>query len=116
MKTLLLNPDSWDLMLDASGNIALASEPYALAQDVASAARLFLGELYYDVSKGVPYFQEILGRSPPLELIRANYVEAALTVPGVLQAKCTITRFQNRKIEGEIDFLDATGIANKASL
>ena len=40
--TLLLDQTEWDLVLDASGNIALASPPYALAQDVASAVRTFL--------------------------------------------------------------------------
>jgi hypothetical protein len=37
MNTLFLNPGPWDLTLDASGNIALAAEPYSLAQDAASA-------------------------------------------------------------------------------
>lgn len=36
MKTLLLDQKSWDLTLDAAGNIAVAAEPYAIAQDVAS--------------------------------------------------------------------------------
>ena len=46
MNTLYLDPQSWDLALDVAGNIALAKDPYAKAQDVASAARLFVGELY----------------------------------------------------------------------
>ena len=35
--TLLLDRTVWDLLLDGSGNIAIATEPYATAQDVASA-------------------------------------------------------------------------------
>ena len=46
MNTLYLDPQSWDLVLDAAGNIAMAKDPYAKAQDVASACRLFSGELY----------------------------------------------------------------------
>ena len=45
MKTLLLTTDAWDLTVDVSGNIAVADEPLALAQDAASAIRLFAGEL-----------------------------------------------------------------------
>ena len=41
MKTLLLRPDTWDLTLDSAGNIAVAENPYALAQDAASAIKLF---------------------------------------------------------------------------
>ena len=65
MKTLLLDRTQWDLVQDANGNIALATEPYARAQDVASACRLFRGELWYDTAAGIPYFEDILGKSPP---------------------------------------------------
>lgn len=41
--TVLLNPRTWDLILNSSRSIAMASEPYALAQDVASACKLFKG-------------------------------------------------------------------------
>ena len=57
MNTLLLDASAWDLVLDANGDIALAAPPYAVAQDVASAISLFLGELWYDTTQGVPYFQ-----------------------------------------------------------
>ena len=62
MNTLYLDPQNWDLVLDAAGNIAMAKDPYAKAQDVASACRLFSGELYYDTEKGIPYFEETLGK------------------------------------------------------
>ena len=39
MNTLYLDPQSWDLVLDAAGNIAMAKGPYAKAQDVASAKK-----------------------------------------------------------------------------
>ena len=41
MNTLLLDLTNWDLLVDASGNIAVASDPYSVAQDVASAVRVF---------------------------------------------------------------------------
>ena len=40
-------------------NIAVADEPYALAQDAASAIRTFIGECYYDTTKGLPYFEKV---------------------------------------------------------
>ena len=51
-KTLLLDLNAWDLVLDSSGNIALASEPYSVVQDVASALRTFAGDsLSYSETK-----------------------------------------------------------------
>ena len=109
MKTLLLNPDSWDLMVDASNNIALASNPYALAQDAASAIKLFEGEQYYDTIIGVPYWQDILGLYPPLSLVKAKLVEEALTVPEVVAAQCFIQSFVRREIRGQVHVTDKDG-------
>ena len=115
MDTLLLNRDNWDIFTDASGNIALATDPYSRVQDVASACRLFIGELWYDTSKGIPYFQQVLGQMPPMSLVKDLMVKSALTVPGVVSAQCVITGFSNRTISGQIQFIDVDGAANNVT-
>lgn len=112
MNTLLLDPKTWDLMLDASGNIAMAQEPYAIAQDVASAIKLFQGELYFDTDKGMPYFDQILGQRPPLPFLRAKVEAAALTVPNVVSARATLTQYKNRQLTGSVEVIDTTGQAH----
>jgi ligand-binding sensor domain-containing protein len=112
MNTLLLDRRHWDLVLDVAGNIAMAKEPYAIAQDVASACRLFAGELWYATNKGIPYFSEILGHWPPLAVVRARLIEAALTVPGVVSAQVVITEFKDRTITGQVQFIDTTGASH----
>jgi hypothetical protein len=114
--TLLLATDTWDLVLDASGNIAVADPPYALAQDVASAIRTFLGEVYWDTTIGVPYQTQILGHTPPITYFKEQMVAAALTVPGVVTATCTISSFVGRKITGQVLFTDDTGITGAVGL
>lgn len=109
MDTLLLTQDRWDLCLDAAGNIAVAARPYSLAQDVASAIRLFLGELWYDTTRGVPYFESVLGHTPPLSEFQALMVRAALTVPGVVAAQCVLASFENRTVTGQVVFVDDAG-------
>ena len=116
MQTLLLDDTYWDLLTDINGNIAVASEPYALAQDVASAIKLFLGELWYNVDKGIPYFEEVLAHAPPLSVVRQYIVRAALTVPGVVSAVCIIQSFQGRTITGECLFIDTTGAETRVRL
>lgn len=102
LKTLLLDRTYNDLVLDANGNIALADEPYSIAQDCASAVRTFLGEAIYDTSLGIPYFDQVLGQWPPVSLIQSLIEQQALTVPDVVQAKCVITDFSNRTVTGTI--------------
>jgi hypothetical protein len=109
MKTLLLDTVKWDLVLDAAGNIAAATNPYALAQDVASALRLFLSELWYDFEAGVPYFSDILGHTPPVSVFQELLVKAAMTVPEVVAAQCTIQAFENRSVTGQVLCTDNKG-------
>lgn len=114
--TLLLDTQTWDLALDVFGNIAVASNPYSQAQDAASAIRLFEGELYYDTSKGVPYWTSILGKRPPASLMKAKFIEAAMTVPGVTGAKCFLTGFSNREVTGQVQITNEDSQVSIASL
>ena len=115
MDTLLLDRTTWDLVLDSAGNIAVASPPYAVAQDVASAIRLFAGELWYDTAKGVPYFADFLGKFPTAELLKSKFVEAALTVPGVVSAVCYLTGLSERSLSGQVQVTYSTSAAATAT-
>lgn len=109
--TLLLDLATWDLCADAAGNIAMASEPYSLAQDVATAIRTFLGDEYYNQQDGVPYQQKILGQAPPLQVFQQYIVQAALSAsPEVVSAKCVIVAYDatNRTVSGQVLFTDSS--------
>lgn len=109
--TLLLAVDTWDLVLDASGNIAVADAPYAMAQDVASAVRLLIGELWYDTGQGIPYLQNIIGQPPSTQFIKAQVEKAALTVPNVVRARCDVASLVNRVLYGTVYVVDAKGVS-----
>lgn len=113
MQTVYLDPGAWDLALDSAGNIAAAGEPYRLAQDAASAIRTFEGEVFYDTTQGVPYWAEILGHNPPIELMKAKFTDAALTVPGVVAARVFLTSV-GRTVSGQVQVTDATGTVSAA--
>lgn len=124
MNTLLLDLTNWDLCIDASGNIAMAAAPYAIAQDVASAQRTFLGEVYYNKLIGVPYFQNVLGMDglrppPPISLFSEYMVTAALTVPEVVLSPppaFTVSGFTNRGVTGTTTFTDSAGNTQTVTL
>lgn len=114
MRTLLLNPQTWDLTSDASGNIAVAEDPYSKAQDAASAIKTFLGEEWYDTTQGVPY-KNILDQAPNLPYTRAKLQAAAMTVPDVVSAAVFFTSFSNRKLSGQVQVTDALGRTSVAN-
>ena len=105
MKTLFLMPDKWDLSLDASGNIAIASETYQQAQDIASACRVFVQDMYFNQTDGIPYLSDILGKGRyPLSLYRKYLTDAALGVDGVTGATVDLYIADNRVVRGQIKF------------
>lgn len=115
MNTLLLDTQAWDLLKDVRGNIAMATNPYSMAQDAASAIKVFQGECFYDVKKGVPYWASILGATPPpIALIKAQFIAAAKTVPGVVAAQCFITSIKNRVVRGQVQVANKAGVITAA--
>ena len=112
--SLLLDTATWDWVLAANGDIAVANEPYSLAQDAASTIKCIQGELPYDTTQGV-IWQNILGNAPPLPLIKSYIQQAALSVPGVVTATAYITGSAARQFTGVVQVTDANGTISTAS-
>ena len=113
MNTLLLDVATWDLSIDGSRNIAMATGPYAIAQDVASSLRLFAGELWYDTPQGVPYFADVLGQGVNAGVLIDDFDTAALVVPGVVQAQTVLAPLDrtSRTLTGTVSVIDTDGQA-----
>lgn len=115
MKTMLLDVTTVDLVLDVGGNWAVASDPYSQAQDAASAIRTFLGEVWFNTTLGVPYFQSFFGKAPNISLMKAKFVAVALTVPGVVSAKVFITSVVGRRVTGQVQVTTTAGTTTAAA-
>ena len=109
--TLLLDTVAWDLVLDASGNMAVAGPPYAQAQDAASAIKVFsdsgpggVGEAYFDTTLGIPWRTQVFGQPPNVALLKATLAATAETVPGVASAVVFISSFSpsTRQLQGQV--------------
>lgn len=108
--SLLLDRSTWDCCLDAGGNIAVCAAPYAVAQDVACAIRLFRGDLWYGPpTAGVPYFESILGQQSTRAFLKSQFIAAALTVPPVVSAICYLDSLDGRNLSGQVQVTTAAG-------
>lgn len=116
MTTMLLDRSTWDLLVGADGNIAVATAPYALAQDAASAIKTFLGECYFDVTVGIPYLTQIFGKNVPLALLKQQLIVAALTVPDVVSAQVFIASLTDRALSGEVQVVSSSGQTSTAPI
>ena len=124
MNSLLLDNTTWDICLDASGNLAIAADPYALAQDVSTAIRSFLGTVWYNSTLGVPWDQQVLAQPLNVTTLSALMVQAALGARPttadvfVVKANCIINSFnpETRQVAGQVQFTDNTGGTGSVSI
>ncbi|MBS0961135.1 MULTISPECIES: hypothetical protein [Acetobacter] len=113
---LLLDAATWDLVIDAQGNIAQAAAPYAIVQNVACAVRVFLGECWYNTALGLPYLEHVLGRSQSVALFRSDVEQVARTVQGVSRAVCVLTDISpQRRLSGIIQLALEDGTRTSVS-
>jgi len=108
--TWLLDWSTGDSCLDAAGNIAVASAPYAVAQDVATALSTFRGECWYDNSLGVPYWQGVFGQRPPASYVTSQLEAQAGLVPDVARTQATVGGTNVRRgLIGQVLITDTDG-------
>ncbi|WP_118987905.1 hypothetical protein [Photorhabdus sp. CRCIA-P01] len=105
-RSFLLDIKSWDLILDDSGNIAITDNPYSVAQAVACACSTYLGECWYDITLGIPYYQRILGHWPGIQLINSKMQQEAMKLPYVQSAICEVISGDERTIVGTMTITD----------
>lgn len=115
MKSILLDPKTWDLLKDVSGNIAAADDPYALSQNTSSAVKVVQGEQWFNTTIGIPYFSTIFGKVPNVPLIKALMSTTAKTVPGVFLANTFITSIKGRLTSGQVQVTDTNGTTTPAA-
>lgn len=90
MDTLALVVDTWDLDLDARGDLATfgsgtpdstqTGPGMRMAQDVASRVRAWRGEVWFDYEQGIDY-PRYLGQAPAMAQLQADYQSEALLTP-----------------------------------
>ena len=83
---LSLDKATWDLHLDATGNIATVGEadfPALLSQRITHRLQTFKGECFLDREIGVPYYEEILKKNPDLGRIRSLLSSVISGIDGV---------------------------------
>lgn len=109
-RTLKLDANVWDLTLNGNGEIAIATDAEAVAQDVASACLVFYGECYYDNTLGIPWKSEVLGMRPTAGYIASKLEREAKKLPIVDQALATVFFDKTtRTVRGAIRVTDNEG-------
>lgn len=102
----------WDLYVDNLRNIATNTQAAAVAQDAASAIKVFSGEIYLDTTQGIPYLSELFVSNFGAPVVGALLEQAALSVPNVVTAQSSNVAVNNRSVTGTVNILDVNGQAS----
>jgi len=118
-RTIELDPATWDITLDAAGQIKAVIGVPATAQNVANEARLFTEDAYFIQDQGIPHFVAELGRKfvSNGSVLRAYLRRAAGKVADVRDILAIeVSRFnpETRELSGAIEFTTEEGTANGA--
>ncbi len=80
-----------DLKVDDNGDLVVENDDLvlltgldAIIQHLKIRFRLFLGEWFLDTRVGIPWFEDILRKSPDLNVVNSLLREVITTTPGVI--------------------------------
>jgi len=105
--SLYLDPDSWDLTLNANGALKTVSNPYSIAQDVACALKTVLGECYFDNTIGIPYYEQLLGRPVTISTVISKLKTESERLSTVKSANVTLVPDRSTRVtKGYITITD----------
>lgn len=105
-----LNTNTWDIGLDATGNIAMLGSNTSndlgtlISQRVRHRLQTFQGECYLDRSVGIPYYTEVLKKHPDLRRVRALILAAIVGVDGVRKIIDLVIDFSSSTREYKVIF------------
>lgn len=97
------------------GDLTITQGRTAIRQNVLQNLRTFLGEWFLNIELGIPFFQQILVKSPDIKNINGIFIDCILGTPGVktLTAYSFETNYESRVMDvtfravtddGEIDY------------
>jgi hypothetical protein len=105
MKTLAANINNTipgaafnDLYLDGDGSIVMSFDIQAVKEACAQAAQTILGEVIYNTSEGIPYFETLWVGVPNTPQFEAALRSAFLNVPNVTEVVSLLTSQENNTL------------------
>lgn len=84
MKDLLLNSNHSDLVIQ-NYDLQIVDGSEQIKQNLAIRLRFFLGEWYLNIDEGIPYYQDILIKSPNRTRVESIFKETIINTLGVSQ-------------------------------
>lgn len=105
-KTALLDPQTWDLQLDANGDIKLCTGAQAIVQNAANEIRLWRNDAYFQQDRGIAWKEAQLAKKLDISVLIQVIREAVANVPDIVSVDdVEIDEFDesSRELHGRIN-------------
>ena len=100
--------DETGKVIFADGDFTFVSGDAAVAQSIAFALKLLLGEWFANPDAGVPWFTSILGTKFDLERIRGEFYRVVVGIEGVQRITRLAVSFDNAQRQLTVEYEVAT--------
>lgn len=90
---IAIDPVTGDILLDASGDVAVVTGRDAIAQHVRVRLQFILGEWHLDTREGVPWFEQIWVANPNIAAITELFRRTIAETPGVASVRSLVLDF-----------------------
>ncbi len=104
MADLKINETTGDLEIGADGDLIIVTGADAIRQHLRIRLQFFLGEWFLDRRLGVPYYEEILRKSPNLDVVTSILRDVIRSTPGVLSITSFVLDFDGVTRALSLDF------------
>jgi hypothetical protein len=99
LKDFALISNSNNLLRDPFGFRFTESNQEYVDQKLRMKLKMFLGEWYLDINKGIPYYQEFLVKAPNKALINSTLKKAIIETEGIAELQTfEVTYEKNRTL------------------
>lgn len=98
------NPAGDNDLIVVNGDLVLVADMAAIKQEIYIRLQFVAGEWFLDTTAGLPYFENILVKSPNLAAIRTIFMDEILASAGVKSVLKLNLDFNAKKRELAVDF------------
>lgn len=111
MSDLCLDSKTHDLVIK-DGDFSLTTGNDTIRQRIKQALLFYKGEWFLDVTAGIPYFDDVLIKSPEQKRVESIFKAAILAVEGTVKLLEFKTNYVPDTRTFELDFVVETNVGN----
>jgi len=117
MSDIRLDTDTGDILI-RNGLLELTDKDDEVEQHLSQRFKMFKGEWFLDLLRGIPFFEKIFIKNPNVKTLDGIYTETILTTPGMTKLTSLELDFDspNRSLKVTFEGLKVDGVVQYSEI